>query len=696
MNRIRALFRPQATISEMGVARALRLLTLEGVVSNGFSSITTSGLLAAYALALGANNTEIGVLAAIPFLTQPFQILVIGVVDRLGRRKALAATSWFLAQLLWLPIALIPVFLDTPGGGAVALLLAFMVARGTLHAITNMPWQSWIRDLVPQARLGRFFARRIALASVVAMAFGLAAAGFVDAWHGRSSPEDAIFGFTVVILFGALTLGISSPVVMAMMPEPLMAARTSDESSLRSALAAPIKDRNFRHLLRFLFLWGFALNLATPFFAVYMLQRLGLPLTWVIGLNIVSQGSNVLFLRAWGPLVDRVGSKVVLSISASLYLLVIFCWTFTTLPERHALTIPLLIVLHLFAGVAAAGVTLSTGTIGMKLAPKGRAVAYLAVAALATNLGSGLGPLAGGLFADFFSVRSLGLSFTWADPVRSFDFQPLALTGFDFLFVIAFVLGLFTVNALTALREEGEADREVALDALFAPMRRPSSPLSSAPALGFLGQFPYGYLRRTPIPGLDVALGVTAYQIGDLVRASAAAIGLGQRTAAQVASGVTNAVDQSLSSVRIIAATAADRIEVARQTLRGAMHAVGGTALDAGDVAGGAVIGLVRAFEKVDAEPEEYLWGAGYGAVEGAVEAGTDPGDAAREAIRATRGVVDGLGIPGEEAVRRVAAGSLLAADAAGSDVRAIVLNAVAAEGVSIDGDSAHATAKDT
>jgi len=35
--------------------------------------------------------------------------------------------------------------------------------------------------------------------------------------------------------------------------------------------------------------WGFASNLAIPFFAVYMLVRLGFPLSWVIGFSILSQ-----------------------------------------------------------------------------------------------------------------------------------------------------------------------------------------------------------------------------------------------------------------------------------------------------------------------------------------------------------------------------------------------------------------------
>ncbi len=73
----------------------------------GLFSITTSGFLAAFALALGANNLQIGILAAVPFMMQVLQIPTIWLVEKLRRRKAISVPAWFAAQLLWFPIALI-------------------------------------------------------------------------------------------------------------------------------------------------------------------------------------------------------------------------------------------------------------------------------------------------------------------------------------------------------------------------------------------------------------------------------------------------------------------------------------------------------------------------------------------------------------------------------------------------------------
>ncbi|MFP4641618.1 MAG: hypothetical protein ACLFPU_05515 [Dehalococcoidia bacterium] len=52
-------------------------------------------------------------------------------------------------------------------------------------------------------------------------------------------------------------------------------------------------------------------------------------------------------------------------------------------------------------------------------------------------------------------MRELTLTFTWVDPTHTLDLPALSLTGFDFLFGIAFILGLFTLNTIVSLKEEG-------------------------------------------------------------------------------------------------------------------------------------------------------------------------------------------------------------------------------------------------
>ena len=287
-------------------------------------------------------------------------------------------------------------------------------------------------------------------------------------------------------------------------------------------LLEPLRDKNFSQLLRFLFVWSLTSNLAIPFFAVYMLNVIGLPLPAVISFTVLSLGANVLFMRVWGPMADRLGSKTVLSLSASLYLLVILGWVFTLTPDRHVLTIPLLGVLHVFAGVAAAGVTLTISTLALKQAPEEKATAFLGAAGVATYLGAGAGPIAGGVLADIFASRSLRFDFTWTSPEAMVHLPALSVTGFEFLFLIAFVTGLLSLNLLVALREEGEMPRDVALRELMAGVEGSARAVSSAPGVGALSAMSYGYLKR--VPGADVAIGVSAYQLAAATQAAVASV----------------------------------------------------------------------------------------------------------------------------------------------------------------------------
>ncbi len=220
--RLFKFLKPKPTISEKDIATGLRWLTLDGMVSQGFNSITTSGILAAYALALGASVSQIGVMAAIPFLMQTFQIFTILLVEKIRRRKAIAVISFFVAQLVWVPVALIPLLVLTPSTKAVYLLLGLLILNGLFRSVTTSSWNSWIRDLVPQQILGRFFSRRMAFAGVVGAVFSLGAAFFVDHWTSVASVDNRILSYTIVLLFGITFLGLASPVFMSLMPEPMM------------------------------------------------------------------------------------------------------------------------------------------------------------------------------------------------------------------------------------------------------------------------------------------------------------------------------------------------------------------------------------------------------------------------------------------------------------------------------------------
>ena len=651
------------------------MMVWEGLASGGVFSVASGGFMAAFALALGANNLQVGILAALPFVTQVAQLPAVLAVERFRVRKAIGVPALLGAHLMWAPIGAVPFLLETPGAAAVAVVILLLALRGLFAPVWATTWTSWMRDLVPQDVLGSYYGRRLAVITVAMAVVGLGASFFVRWWESVSAPEDAILAYSLLLIGGSLTFGLASTWCALRASEPSMPAAAESGRSALSVLAEPLRDRNFSQLVRFLFVWSLVSNLAIPFFAVYMLKELGLSLSAVIGFTVLSQTTSVLFTRVWGPMADRVGSKPVLSLSASLYLLVIVGWVFTSHPERHFLTLPLLAVLHMFAGVAAAGVGLTMSTLTLKVAPAGKATPFLSVASIAASVGAGIGPVAGGLMADFFAVRTLGVDLSWASPNGVLELPALSLTGFDFLFAIAFVLGLLSLNLLVALREEGELSRETALGELAGRGGPAARAVSSVPGLGAVSAFSYGYLKR--VPGADVALGVTAYQVAASAQAAASSASRGRELVLDVASAVGGVVGEAIDEVEDAAGRG---LELARHATRGAAHVGEDLTGQVGRVARGAVLGTLRTLAHRGVAPVEALRGAGYGAVEGAVEAGRDPAEAAAQALAAARAAASELGVSAEEAASALAAGVLDAAAASGAEALRAVREALPGE----------------
>ena len=157
----------------------------------------------------------------------------------------------------------------------------------------------------------------------------------------------------------------------------------------------------------FLGTWNFAVNFAAPFFTVYLLQRLRLEMSVVVTLSVLSQAVNVLFFGLWGRLAQRFSYKSVLVEAGPLFILTFVLWPLTSFGSWTALTLPVLIFIYAFSGMSTAGVQLCTGNLAMKLAPRGKATAYLAINALVSGIAATIAPILGGLAATLFEGEEI-------------------------------------------------------------------------------------------------------------------------------------------------------------------------------------------------------------------------------------------------------------------------------------------------
>jgi MFS family permease len=478
-------FAVKGTLTEEEIQSGLRAVIKDGMASTAMATLTGGAFLVAFALKLGASNLVIGLLAAIPPLAQLLQIPSIYLVEKVRNRRAISMIASAGGRSLWVLIALIP-FLFPKEAGLTFLLVAILL-NSAFTGVSNCSWNSWMRDLVPQDRLGSFFSRRMSLSVGLGIALSLAAAFYIDYWK-KQFPHFELYGYSVLFVAGFIA-GMIGVYFISTIPEPRMAS-VEGEVNFLNLILQPFKDANFKELIMFLGSWNFAVNLAAPFFTVYMLKRLQLDLSLIIAFTVLSQIMNLAFLRIWGGFSDRFSNKSVLGVSGPIFMACIIAFAFTAMPERHILTIPLLVVIHIFMGISTAGVTLASGNIGLKLAPKGQATAYLAANNLVNSLAAGIAPILGGKFADFFAARQLSLMFKWTSPGRELTLQTLHFQHWDFFFLFAFLIGLYCIHRLTRVKEIGEVEEEIVIRELVTQVRRNMRNLSTVGGLRQMVTFP--------------------------------------------------------------------------------------------------------------------------------------------------------------------------------------------------------------
>jgi MFS family permease len=478
------MMNPKETLSEAEITKGLSFIIKDGLATQAMVTLTSGIFLVAFGLQLGASNTVIGLLAAIPPLAELIQMPAISVVEKIRNRRLVCVGASIVARLFWIVIALIP-FLFGPAA-AVPVLIMSLVLYGSISAISHCSWNSWMRDLVPQEILGSFFSRRMSLSLVVGIVLSLAASALID-FIQRNPAYPAGTAYSVIFL-GGFVAGVFGIWYMSRIPEPLMkdVARVPPLAQIRSAF----RDVNFSRLIAFLGAWNFAVNLAAPFFTVYLLVMLDFDITVVIALAILSQLSSVLSYGMWGRIADRFSNKSVLRVAGPLFMICILGWTFTTLPTRHLLTIPLLIVLHILMGVSTAGVTLSSANIGLKLAPHGGATAYLATINITNSLAAGIAPVIGGMFVDSFKATELSLTLNWKSPGTAFAIQTLDFQYWDFFFVFAFLIGIYSIHRLAYVKEAGEVEDRLVVKELIAQVSREMRNLSTVGGLRYMLRFP--------------------------------------------------------------------------------------------------------------------------------------------------------------------------------------------------------------
>lgn len=430
---------------------SLRLVIYDGLASEVMTTFTGSTFLVALGVLLGASNFQIGILASLPTFTNIFQLASIWLVRRYQSRRKVSIICSIIARLPLVLIGILVFFAST----SFSLVLFFLFFHYLFASIAGPSWNSWMKDLVPGKSLGAYFARRSAYNQSMNVALSLGLALLIDYLKSEQPGlERETYGVFFLIAGAAGLLGVSF-LYRTYEPPSVLAG-----GNLIEMLKRPLNNPNFRKLLLFNGVWLFAINLATPFFTVFLLRSVGLPLSYIIVLNAISQVTGIFALRVWGRYADRYSNKTIIAICAPLYAICLIAWCFVGIYTNFYNNLILLVIIFIVSGIATSGINLSLTNIGLKLAPSEESIVYLSAKNIVTAMFSALAPLVGGIVADYFSQRHLDVGAVWSGPHMEKTFRLIELHDFNFLFAIAAFLAFVSLDFLFAVREKGEVDKD--------------------------------------------------------------------------------------------------------------------------------------------------------------------------------------------------------------------------------------------
>lgn len=456
--------KPKEVLTESEVRRGMRVVIWDGLASEMMTTFTGSAFLVAMALLMGANNVQIGILAALPTFTNIFQLISIWLVRKFNNRRAIAVICAFLARF---PLVCIGISALWFSGSSISILIFFLFFYYLFGSIAGPSWNSWMKDLIPENMLGDYFSRRSRYNQTLDVILSIVLAVLLDFVKSRY-PQLELHVYAIFFIIAGI-VGTIGGYVLSKAPEP---QSYLTNANILALFKQPLRDKNFRRLLTFNSAWVFALNIATPFFTVFMMKAMGLPISYIIILTIISQLSSIMTIRIWGTFADRYSNKSIIALSAPIYIVCIIAWCFVGIYSRMYINLALLVVIHIFSGISTAGINLSLTNIGLKLAPREDAIVYLSLKNIITAFFSSIGPLVGGILADYFTNRSLLITAQWTSPTFSKVGRLVALHEWNFLFLIGALLALISLELLTHVKEVGEVDKDIVKRVMRTSIKR--------------------------------------------------------------------------------------------------------------------------------------------------------------------------------------------------------------------------------
>ncbi len=429
-----------AALPERAVDCAVRLSCAQAMLGAIYGASTGGMFLIGYALKLQASHLQIGLMSTIPMLCVVAQLAAAAMVERGTSRRKLTLWAALSNVLGWVMVILIPYALPE---AAQQLRIGMLIATITLVTLfghlSNNARASWVGDLIPDSRRGRFFGHLTLYGGLIGTLFAVIEGLFLD-W----TKVMGIGAFGCLFGFGML-FGFANAILFVPQPDVPLAREEHAAVPFGAMVRATFSNREMRRLLIYDTLrWGS--TIAAPFYNTYMLEKLNMPF---LGVGLVNAAVILTMLISgpfWGRMVGRYGCRPVLIACTFFVAPVPWLWIWMT---RPALVYWVVGPVNLIQGFAVGGISVGIQTLMYKvMPPAGRSVQF-AIYSMIVILFSAAMPAVGGMLPQW--LHAMGNAIAGPQWLRSM----LLAADLRWTFYVASFFFVASAIAARFIRERG-------------------------------------------------------------------------------------------------------------------------------------------------------------------------------------------------------------------------------------------------
>lgn len=410
---------PELTAAQLD--RSMRLNMLAGFLGMIWMSVPLGMPLPLLMEAVQASGFQLGLLSAAWLLAMLAQVPSAFLVERLPMRKPFWAIISIVHRCLWGVPALLPIVLPQRRDLWPVVIILALALSNVLGQAGTAPWQSWMADLLPPERAGRFWGVRHRVLSVgmsiAALLFGIV----LDRFSGGAYP---FLGFQIVFAAAAI-FGVLDILVHCGVSEP-RPVRHDGEGHFWARIAAPLRNPGFLRLTIAMGIWtgaqamlGYTMGLPGFFSMVYLKEQFGATYAQASWVFIAAAVGGVLWTARIGHWIDLWGGRRVMLLLTGIGPFFMLPWFFLTPAKWHIpflghAPVPQAVLLICAASLLAGGFYSATWVCQVRLTQAytgtaGRTVAMGVHWSLVGLIGA-CGPLAAGWIKDhvhFDGIRTV-------------------------------------------------------------------------------------------------------------------------------------------------------------------------------------------------------------------------------------------------------------------------------------------------